>query len=313
PVLVDPGRISDYSRYRGATLLTPNRNELTLATGRERNAIDDIAAEADRLRQTIEAAALVVTLDREGAVLVAASREWEHVPTRARSVYDNTGAGDAVLAMLAAALVAGADLLDAVRLANIAGGLEVEKFGCVPITTDEVLAELRLEDRQRIGKLRTAQELTNELKLRRDRGETVVFTNGCFDLLHAGHVDFLNRCRAEGSLLVVGINSDASVRAQNKGAERPIVSAADRARVLSGLACVDYVVVFEEPEPSRLIEQVRPDVLVKGEDWAERGVVGRAFVESYGGCVKLLSLLSGYSTTALVSRIIDSETRTPTP
>ncbi|MCB1280244.1 MAG: adenylyltransferase/cytidyltransferase family protein, partial [Salinibacterium sp.] len=138
-------------------------------------------------------------------------------------------------------------------------------------------------------------------------------TNGCFDLLHAGHVDFLNRCRAEGSLLVVGINSDASVRAQNKGAERPIVSAADRARVLSGLACVDYVVVFEEPEPSRLIEQVRPDVLVKGEDWAERGVVGRAFVESYGGCVKLLSLLSGYSTTALVSRIIDSETRTPTP
>lgn len=313
PVLVDPGRISDYRKYAGATLLTPNRNELALAIGHERTAIAEIATEADGLRRSIAARALVVTLDREGAVLVEEGREWEHIPTRARSVYDNTGAGDAVLAMLAAALIGGAELPDAVRLANIAGGLEVEKFGCVPITADEVLAELRLEDRQRNGKLRNTPELVNELKLRRDRGETVVFTNGCFDLLHAGHVDFLNRCRAEGSVLVVGINSDASVRAQNKGDERPIVTAEDRARVLSALASVDYVVVFDESDPLRLIEAVRPDVLVKGADWGDRGVIGRDFVEANGGRVKLLPLLPGYSTTALVNRVLDSASRTPTP
>jgi D-beta-D-heptose 7-phosphate kinase/D-beta-D-heptose 1-phosphate adenosyltransferase len=228
------------------------------------------------------------------------------VPTRPRSVYDNTGAGDAVLAMLAAALVGGADLGQATQLANVAGGLEVEKFGCVPITAEEVLAELRLADRRRAGKLRSVPELINELKLRRDRGETVVFTNGCFDLLHAGHVDFLTRCCEEGSVLVVGINSDASIRAQNKGAERPINTALDRATVLGALACVDYVVVFDEPTPARIVQEVRPDVLVKGADWAERGVVGREFVESCGGRVVLLPLLDGYSTTSIVQRIVNA-------
>lgn len=310
PVLVDPGRIADYKKYSGATLLTPNRSELALAIGQERTAIDEIATEAETLRRSISADGIVVTLDREGAVLVKEGVEWQHVPTRARAVYDNTGAGDAVLAMLAAALVAGADTIDAVRLANIAGGLEVEKFGCVPITADEVLAELRLEDRERAGKLRGAAELVNELKLRRDRGETIVFTNGCYDLLHAGHVDFLNRCRREGSLLVVGINSDASIRAQDKGSERPIVSERDRASVLSGLACVDYVVIFDEPDPLRVVQQIRPDVLVKGEDWAERGVIGREFVESNGGRVVLLPLLEGHSTTAIVNRILDGAART---
>jgi D-beta-D-heptose 7-phosphate kinase/D-beta-D-heptose 1-phosphate adenosyltransferase len=309
PVLVDPGRITDYTRYRGATLLTPNRSELALAIGRTCTDLEEIATEADRLRRAIAARAMIVTLDREGAVLVEEDRNWQHLPTRPRSVYDNTGAGDAVLAMLAAAMVAGADLPDAARLANVAGGLEVEKFGCVPIPTEEVLAELRLEDRQRNGKLRSQAELVNELKLRRDRGESVVFTNGCFDLLHAGHVDFLNRCRAEGSLLVVGINSDASVRAQFKGDQRPIVGEQDRARVLGALACVDYVVIFDEPDPARIVELVRPDVLVKGADWSNRGVVGREFVEKNGGRVKLLPLVEGHSTTALINRILDSAAR----
>ncbi len=311
PVLVDPGRLSDYSRYRGATLLTPNRNELALATGNLRTKLEEIAADAEALRRGIDVHAIAVTLDREGALLVAEGAAWQHIPTRPRSVYDNTGAGDAVLAMLAAALVGGAELPDAVRLANVAGGLEVEKFGCVPITADEVQAELRLEGERRSGKLRTAAELAAELKLRRDRGETIVFTNGCFDLLHPGHLDFLNRCREEGSLLVVGLNSDASVRAQSKGDERPIVREQDRAAVLGGLACVDYVVVFEEPTPARIIEQVRPDVLAKGADWAERGVVGREFVEAYGGKVKLIPLVEGYSTTRIVQRILDSAPGAP--
>jgi D-beta-D-heptose 7-phosphate kinase/D-beta-D-heptose 1-phosphate adenosyltransferase len=306
PVLVDPGRICDYRRYRGATLLTPNRNELALAIGREATHHEDIATEAENLRGSIDALAIVVTLDREGALLVEEGKPWRHVPTRPRSVYDNTGAGDAVLAMLAAALVGGADLEQATQLANIAGGLEVEKFGCVPISAEEVLADLRLADRRKNGKLRNTAELVNELKLRRDRGETVVFTNGCFDLLHAGHVDYLARCREEGSVLVVAINSDASVRGLDKGCERPINSELDRAAVLGGLGCVDYVVIFDEPTPARILHEIRPDVLIKGQDWAQRGVVGQELVESYGGRVKLLSLLEGYSTTSMVERILRS-------
>jgi D-beta-D-heptose 7-phosphate kinase/D-beta-D-heptose 1-phosphate adenosyltransferase len=185
----------------------------------------------------------------------------------------------------------------------VAGGLEVEKFGCVPITADEVLAELRLEDRLYNGKLRSVDELVSELRIRRDRGETVVFTNGCFDLLHAGHVDFLKRCRQEGSILVVGLNADESVRAMNKGDDRPINTFEHRAVVLGALECVDYVVGFEEPDPENLIRKVRPDVLVKGEDWADKGVKGAEFVESSGGRVVLLPLVEGLSTTALIERI----------
>ncbi len=206
--------------------------------------------------------------------------------------------------MLAAAVAAGADLESAARLANIAGGLEVEKFGCVPITANEVLAELRLEDRNRGGKLRTADDALAELNLRRDRGETVVFTNGCFDILHAGHVDFLQRCRREGSALVVGLNTDASVRSLNKGSNRPINVFADRAAVVGALACVDYVVGFEESDPEALIHKIRPDVLIKGKDWADKGVVGQEFVESCGGKVVLLPLVQGLSTTALIERIL---------
>ncbi|MCH7813911.1 MAG: bifunctional heptose 7-phosphate kinase/heptose 1-phosphate adenyltransferase, partial [Planctomycetes bacterium] len=257
PVLVDPARLSDYSRYRGATMLTPNRGELFLVVGDDCDSFEEIARRAETLRCEVEADALVVTLDRDGAILIRQDG-WQHLPTRPRSVYDNTGAGDAVLSMLAAAIAAGGDFEDAVRLANVAGGLEVEKFGCVPITCDEVLADLRLEQDHRSGKIRTVDDLLAELSIRRDRGETVVFTNGCFDILHAGHVDLLARARAEGSLLVVAVNTDASVRSLNKGAGRPINPEQDRARVLGALEAVDYVVLFDEPTPEGLIHRVRP-------------------------------------------------------
>jgi D-beta-D-heptose 7-phosphate kinase/D-beta-D-heptose 1-phosphate adenosyltransferase len=305
-VFVDPARLSDYSRYKNATVLTPNRAELAMVVGHTSTALEDIANDAEALRKQLGARAIVVTLDREGAVIVEEGANWVHVPTRPRSVYDNTGAGDAVLAMLTAAVVGGATMPEAVKLANIAGGLEVEKFGCVPIAADEVLAELRLESSNRRGKLRSVDELVNELKLRRDRGETVVFTNGCFDILHAGHVDFLSRCRQEGSLLVVGLNTDASVKRQDKGDHRPINGEMDRAAVLGGLASVDYVVFFEESTPLNLIKKVCPDVLAKGEDWADRGVVGRDFVTQLGGTVKLIPLLSGRSTTNVVDKIRSS-------
>ena len=307
PVLVDPARLNDYSRYRGADIVTPNRDELSIVTQRRCDSVEAVSTAAQEALETYGFRAVVATVDRDGAVLVERGRSPQHLPTVPRTVYDNTGAGDAVLAMLSAALAAGADLVSATRLANVAGGLEVEKFGCVPITADEVLAELRLEHRVRNGKLTGIDELVAEVRLRRDRGETVAFTNGCFDLLHAGHVEFLKRCRQEASVLVVALNSDASVRRLNKAENRPINRFEHRATVLGALECVDYVVGFEEATPESLIRRVRPDVLIKGEDWAEKGVVGREFVESAGGRVVLLPLVDGLSTTTLIERIRGSQ------
>ena len=172
PVLVDPARLNDYSRYRGADIVTPNRDELSIVTQRPCDSVEAVSAAAQEALETYGFRAVVATVDRDGAVLVERGRSPQHLPTVPRTVYDNTGAGDAVLAMLSAALAAGADLVSATRLANVAGGLEVEKFGCVPITADEVLAELRLEHRTRNGKLTGIEELVVEIQLRRDRGET---------------------------------------------------------------------------------------------------------------------------------------------
>ncbi len=303
PVLVDPARIPDYGKYRGATALTPNRSEFCLAAGLDDDRFETIRAAAARFADGLDIEALLVTLDREGSLLRLRGEQPVHVPTRARSVYDNTGAGDAVLAMLAAAVAAGASWVEAARLANVAGGLEVEKFGCVPITREEVIADLRLAEGDGAGKQRSADELVSELALRRQRGDSIVFTNGCFDLLHPGHIRFLARCRQLGTVVVVGLNSDASVRALAKGPDRPICNQQERAEMLSALQYVDYVVIFDEPTPEQIIRKIRPDVLVKGCDWSDKGVVGREFVESHGGRVVLLDLLEGYSTTGLLERI----------
>ena len=303
PVLVDPARLKSYERYAGATMVTPNRDELAIVSGRSTNSIDAVSEAAMEVIERFRIGSAVATVDREGCVVVEKGRPSRHLPTIPRTVYDNTGAGDAVLAMLAAAIAGGADIESAARLANIAGGLEVEKFGCVPIPAEEILAELRLADRRlHNGKLTRVDELLGEVRLRRDRGETVAFTNGCFDILHAGHVDFLRRCRGEASMLVVGLNSDASVRAQGKGDNRPINKFEHRAAVLSALEFVDYVVGFEEATPEDLIRRVRPDVLIKGADWTTKGVVGQQIVESTGGRVVLLPLVEGLSTTAIINR-----------
>jgi D-beta-D-heptose 7-phosphate kinase/D-beta-D-heptose 1-phosphate adenosyltransferase len=302
-VFVDPARLADYSRYRGATILTPNRAEFCMAAGCRDDSLATIQASVEHVIRKYELGGLLVTLDKEGSLLAMQGEPLVHVPTRARLVYDNTGAGDAVLAMLVAARVAGASWEEAARLTNTAGGLEVEKFGCVPVTRSEVIADLRLSSGSATGKIRSRSELTAELALRRARGESIVFTNGCYDLLHAGHVRFLESCRQLGNVVVVGINSDASVRSQGKGHDRPIVPEDQRAQVIAALQCVDYVVLFDEPTPAAMIEAVAPDVLVKGQDWADRGVVGREFVEERGGRVVLLPLVEGVSTTRIVERI----------
>jgi D-beta-D-heptose 7-phosphate kinase/D-beta-D-heptose 1-phosphate adenosyltransferase len=307
-VLVDPSPISDYSKYKGATLITPNRKETSLAVGFDIQNIPDAARAADRLRQELELEAVVITLDKEGAYLQTAQVS-EHVPTKPRSVYDVTGAGDMVLAMLAVAITSGCDYKTAVQLSNIAGGIEVEKFGTATVTKEEIIGELMGQDTGKDGKLRTVDSLVQELEWRRRKSQKVVFTNGCFDVIHRGHIEYLDFCRLQGDAVVVGLNSDSSVKLI-KGPDRPINNQEDRAVVLAGLESVDYIALFDEPDPLNLIKKVRPDVLVKGEDWADKGVVGREFVESYGGKVVLAPLVKGRSSTATIEKIKTLQTKT---
>jgi len=306
PVLVDPIKAPDYSKYRGATLLTPNRLETELASGIRVDGVEAAGRAARKLVDRLKLEAIVVTLDKDGAYLGLRGKGGEPIPTRPRPVYDNAGAGDMVIAVLAMALAAGAAPADAVRLANVAGGLEVMKFGVQTVSRQEIIAELLEEARHTGNKIRTLDHLLLDLGRHRAMGHSIVFTNGCFDLIHPGHVTYMEFSGRQGDVLVVGLNSDRSVRA-NKGPTRPICNENERARVLAALEAVDYVILFDDDTPTRLIEAVRPDVLVKGEDWRFKGVVGREFVESYGGKVVLAPLVKGVSTTDIVGRIRAAE------
>ncbi len=301
-VLVDPAVSRDYTKYAGATLLTPNRHEVSTALAFEVRDTTDAAKAARCLAEALGLEAAVITLDREGSYLFARDVN-ELIPARPRTVYDVAGAGDVVLATLAVSLAAGSDYRTAVQLANIAGGIEVEKFGVATVTVSEMIHEIAEQFGTRNVKLRSLDALLEELNWRRSRGQTVVFTNGCFDVIHRGHIEYLRFCKAQGDVVVVGLNSDNSVRAL-KGPERPINNQHDRAAVLSGLETVDFVTIFEEPSVLDLVKKVKPDVLIKGADWGgKEGVVGYDFVESYGGKVMLAPLVQGKSSTATIERI----------
>ncbi len=300
-VLVDPSSVSDYSKLAGATLITPNRREAHLAAGFEIRSIGDAKRAAQQLVDELGLEGIVITLDKEGAYLQSPDLS-ELVPTRPRNVYDVTGAGDTVLATLAVALAAGCDYRTAVQLANITGGIEVEKFGGATVSIEEIVNELYFLNRGHEGKIRPIDLLLAELAWRRKQGQTVVFTNGCFDVIHRGHIEFLKFCRAQGDVVIVGLNSDRSAK-KIKGPGRPIHNEHDRAEVLAALETVDYITIFDEPDPLNLIEKVKPDVLVKGRDWEKKGVVGADFVLSYGGKVVLAPLVEGKSSTQIIERI----------
>jgi D-beta-D-heptose 7-phosphate kinase/D-beta-D-heptose 1-phosphate adenosyltransferase len=305
-VVADPIRGKDYRKYHGCSALTPNRLEAGLATGCTITSTAEALAAADRLRENLDLEAAVVTLDKEGMALSHADGRRTIFPTRPRQVYDITGAGDMVLAVLGMTLAAGVDYDPAIRLANIAGGLEVEKIGVATVTLDEIVGDLlqtggRAEESP-TEKFRHREALTHELAARRRLGQRIAFTNGCFDVLHAGHVQYLQEARAQGDVLVVGLNSDASVRGL-KGSGRPVNPVEARAFVLAGLTAVDYLTVFDEATPLELIHELRPDVLVKGADYRREEVAGADFVESYGGRVHLAALRAGFSTTRMLQRL----------
>jgi D-beta-D-heptose 7-phosphate kinase/D-beta-D-heptose 1-phosphate adenosyltransferase len=305
-VLVDPCSASDFVRYRGATAITPNRSEAEKATGLRTHDGGDRAHNAELARgllARLELEAVVLTLDRHGALLLERRRdEPMMMPTVAREVYDVTGAGDMMLAGLAAAQANGIDWPDAVRFANAAAGLEVEVFGVRPIPLDRIHHELLEQHAKTHGRVRTLDEVLVQVRAVRAEGGTVAFTNGCFDVIHAGHVSLLERSAGLADLLVVGLNSDASVRGL-KGAGRPVNGERDRARVLSSILGVGAVVLFDGDTPLSLIEAIGPDVLIKGADYREDEVVGADVVKKRGGRVELIPLVEGKSTTGTIEKM----------
>nr|WP_158823803.1 bifunctional D-glycero-beta-D-manno-heptose-7-phosphate kinase/D-glycero-beta-D-manno-heptose 1-phosphate adenylyltransferase HldE [Granulicella sp. S156] len=301
PVLADP-KSPDFSKYSGATTVCPNLNELAAATGVSMHELEALlaAGEAQRLEHDLKF--LTVTMSEKG-IRVLSDAGMYHSPARAREVYDVSGAGDTVIATLAACLAAGLKNETAVELANLAAGIVVAKVGTVPIARHELVAALTPSSGiSGAEKILDGDRLTQRIKEWRAAGESIVFTNGCFDLLHVGHITLLEDCRRFGSKLVLGLNSDDSIR-RLKGPSRPIVGDRERSRVMAALAAVDAVVLFEEDTPLELIRTVKPDVLVKGGDYIAENVVGYEDVMAHGGRVEIVPTVEGFSTTNIVRKL----------
>jgi len=301
PAIVDP-KGQDYSRYHGAHAITPNRTETERATGIEISADEDYRRAADTLIDQLGVERVVITRGPEGMSLFRPDGTSEYVPAETIEVYDVTGAGDTVVAALGVALGAGTSDRNMIRLANLAGARAVETLGNAVIPRSELIEFQAGGGSDRSEKIVERETLLPLLERKREGDRTVVFTNGCFDLLHEGHLKTLEFAADQGSFLVVGLNSDASVRSI-KGEGRPVRDERERARLLAALEVVDFVVVFDEDTPASLIREIVPDVLVKGEDYREKEVVGREVVESAGGRVAYAPLLDGVSTTELIRRI----------
>ena len=300
-VVVDP-KGTDYASYRGASILKPNRGELGAATKLAVGTEAEVATAARALIDDFELGAVLVSLSQQGMLLVEAGGAAHRLEAEAREVFDVSGAGDTVVAVLGAALGAGASLLDAARLANIAAGIVVGKVGTAVIHASELEQAIVSRDALAGQKLLPLPVALDHVARWRLKGLKIGFTNGCFDILHPGHVSLLAQARSHCDRLVVGLNSDASAT-RLKGPDRPVQTAAARGAVLSSLASVDMVVVFDQDTPRELIAALQPDVLVKGADYRKDEVVGADIVEAHGGTVVLAELVPGYSTTATIARM----------
>ena len=288
----------DFERYSGATLLTPNLSEFESVVGHCGS--DRVLVErGEQLRSRLQLEALLITLGERGMLLLPSGGEALHLPTRAREVFDVTGAGDTVIALLAAGIASGMKLTDAAGVANMAAGMVVAKLGAGSVTLTELRSALRQQENW--GPVVDRQQLKLLLEEARNAGERIVMTNGCFDILHEGHVTYLQQARKLGDRLLVAVNDDDSVR-RLKGEGRPINTLQQRMAVLAGLASVDWVVAFSEDTPERLICDVKPDLLVKGGDYRPEQIAGYDCVTANGGEVRVLSYLDGRST----SRILES-------
>lgn len=303
PVLVDPkGR--DFSVYRGASLITPNLSEFEAVVGPCEDE-EILAAKGIELLKDLDLEALLVTRGEQGMTLLRAGESALHLPARAREVFDVTGAGDTVISVLAAALAAGEELPQATALANLAASIVVGKLGTAAISAPELRRAVQKELGAERGVI-TEDQLKIMVADAREHGERIVMTNGCFDILHAGHVAYLEQARALGDRLIVAVNGDESIR-RIKGEGRPINPVERRMAVLSALGSVDWVLPFEEDTPEKLLAALKPDILVKGGDYRVNEVVGAEIVKNYGGKVEVLNFVDDCSTTAIVDKIKQNE------
>jgi D-beta-D-heptose 7-phosphate kinase / D-beta-D-heptose 1-phosphate adenosyltransferase len=301
--IADPKLVSDYSCYSNFTAITPNRNETELVTGIKITDNNNLQQAAKKLTSDLLLEYCIITLDKDGIFLYHKDGNGKIIPTTPKSVFDVTGAGDMVLSIFGMVVGSGYNFEDAAQLANVAAGIEVGKIGATPVSKCEVLNELISGKNQLSSKIKDVDVLISILNEHRKKNDTIVFTNGCFDILHIGHVEYLKFARKQGDLLVVGLNADCSVRVL-KGPPRPFISEGERAKMLAALEDINYIVLFDEQTPLNLIKAIKPDVLVKGEDWKNAGIIGKEFVESYGGKVVFAPFVEGISTTDIVSRII---------
>ena len=304
-VLVDP-KGSDFTKYKGATLITPNMNEFEGVVGTCTDD-DDIVSKGQNLMTSLDLQALLITRSERGMTLLQKDLPAIHLPTRAKEVFDVTGAGDTVISVLAASLAAGESFADATVLSNLAAGIVVSKVGTATVTMDELRQEIRKQHQIQRGVVEedALLQMINESK---EHGETVVMTNGCFDILHAGHVTYLEQARELGDRLIVAVNDDDSVK-RLKGPERPVNTMEKRMRMLAALQCVDWVVPFYEDTPTRQICRLAPDILVKGGDNDPDKIPGGDCVRESGGEVKVLTYVDGVSTTGIISTIRERENK----
>lgn len=303
PVLIDP-KGTDYSRYKGATILTPNRKEAEAASGVSIKDQESLSLAAEKIIKQAGLEHLLITRSEEGMSLFSAGHDPVHIPTVAREVFDVSGAGDTVLAFLAVGLASGMVMAEAARLANVAAGIAVSKLGTSTVSPEEIVSSIAQTHSDSDSKIKNRDVLAAIVEAEKAKGKTIVFTNGCFDLLHAGHVKYLQKARCLGDMLILGLNSDQSVR-RLKGENRPLIGEDERAHILAALNCIDYVVLFDADTPLELITSLKPHILVKGGDYAAEDVVGKDVVESYGGRVELVSFVDGKSTTNIIERILE--------
>jgi D-beta-D-heptose 7-phosphate kinase / D-beta-D-heptose 1-phosphate adenosyltransferase len=303
PIIVDP-KAKDFRKYAGATVLTPNRMELQTACGFDCSTDEMVERAARPYLDNDVCTAMVVTRGKDGMSVVSKGEPVVHLRTMARQVFDVSGAGDTVVAAMSLGMAAGANIVSASTLANLAAGIVVGKLGTAVVTVSELIEQLTpLSTRAGDSKIYTLDSVLKLAQLWREQGKSIAFTNGCFDLLHPGHVSLLEQAKRSADRLIVGLNSDDSIR-KLKGSDRPIQHEIARATVLSSLKFVDAVVIFSEDTPIDLIHALEPDVLVKGADYTLDKVVGADFVRSRGGSVFLAELIEGHSTTGMVRRAV---------
>ena len=306
-ILVDPKGMN-YRKYRGATIITPNLKELELASGIKLDSSleevneNEIRRASEKVMEETNCNTVIVTRGKDGMSVCRRGKNTVHIKAEAKEVYDVSGAGDTAIAALGLALFSGFDEVIGARLANIAAGIVVGKIGAATATKEEILKKID-DDFSIVDKFLMPKQLPFVVSRLKANNKKIVFTNGCFDLLHIGHIFLLQKAKSFGDVLIVGLNSDESVR-NLKGDKRPLISEKERALVLSALNCVDYIVIFSEDTPLKLLNEIKPDVLVKGGDYKRHEVVGHKEVESYGGRVELIPVFQGSSTTMLIEKIV---------